>query len=70
MLPHFQLNYHTSLGGMNGTGEMDPLEIVRSEMRLPYIEPFAMASLSGLLTHLSCAEGKATISSTDVSFGS
>jgi len=49
---------------------MDPLEIVRSEVRLPYVEPFAMASLSGLLTHLRCAEGKATISSTDVSFGS
>lgn len=32
---------------MNGTGEADPLEIVRSEVRLPHLEPF-----SDLLTHI------------------
>ena len=37
---------------MNGTGETDPLETVRSEVRLPYLEPFVMAPLSGFLTHI------------------
>lgn len=52
MLPHFRLNEQTSAGVMNGTGEADPLEIVRSEVRLPHLESFVMAPLSDLLTHI------------------
>lgn len=37
---------------MNRTGEADPLEIVRSEVRLPYLEPFVMTPFSDLLTHI------------------
>lgn len=43
-LPHVRLNKQTPAGVMNGTGEADPLEIVRSEVRLPYLEPCVMAS--------------------------
>ena len=69
---------------MNGTGEADLLEIVWSEVRLPYLEPFVMASFNDLLTHIlsstvfdrgpqvvwghSSEEGKAWISSTGVIF--
>lgn len=37
---------------MNGAGEADLLEIVRSEVRLLCLEPFVMAPLNDLSTHI------------------
>lgn len=37
---------------MKGTGEVGLLEIVRSEVRLPYLEPFVTVPLGDLLTHI------------------
>jgi hypothetical protein len=51
VLPHFRLNKHLA-GVMNGAGEAGLLEIVRSEVRLPYLEPFVTAPLNDLLTHI------------------